>query len=93
MAFELIRRGSDDGRIYWIMNFPHYGEFVFYGTDVEAVELFQKTALREGPGLLRKADPKMKRDQELVQDEIANVALDRRAGIKDLPYLPHDGGF
>ncbi len=75
------------------MSFPHYGKFVFYGTENEAIEFFQKTSKREGAGLLRKADPKMKEDQELVQDEIANVALDRRAGIQDLPYLPHDGGF
>ena len=93
MTLELTKSSPSEWPVYWIMNFPNYGKMVFYGTELQAQELFTKTSVREGAGLLRKADPRMKEDQELVQEEIANVALDRRAGIKNLPHLPHENGF
>ena len=94
VAFELIKKDfPSDWPIYWIMTFPDYGKSVFYGTELQVQELFLKTSKREGAGLLRRADPRIKEDQELVQEEIANVALDRRAGIKNLPNLPHENGF
>jgi hypothetical protein len=100
MAFDLIRRPPDltkdlpkDWPIYWILYFPFYGKFVFYGTELEAEEIFLRYSKREGAGLLRKADSTVKKDLELVRAEIDAVLDDRRAGIKNLPYLPREAGF
>lgn len=93
MSFELVKRQNfSDEPIYWIMNFPAYRKFVFYGSEKEAVELFYKTSEREGAGLLRRADPTRREDQEIVQEEIQNVAMDRKHGV-NIPALPHTGGF
>ena len=79
---------------YWIINFPTYGTFVFYGTDIEAQELFTyKEKWENCPGVLRLADPSNKQDWELVNKEIDAVKEDKAAGIKGLPTLPKQDGF
>ena len=79
--------------IYWILHFPFYGKFVFFGTDIEATEIFQRYSRHEGAGLLRKANPNKPEDVALVREEIDNVLEDIKAGIHGLPYLPRGGGF
>jgi hypothetical protein len=77
---------------YWIVNFPYYGTFVFYGTDKEAQEMFsKKKSWEQGDGTMHRADPDNKRDKELVVKEITAVREDRAAGIKNLPFLPGRG--
>lgn len=92
--FDLIRRPQqEDLPIYWILHFPFYGKFVFYGTSGEADEIFLRYSKREGAGIMRKADPKMAEDLKLVRNEIDAVLEDRQAGVVGLPYLPREGGF
>lgn len=94
MVFDLVKFSAPKNwPIYWILHFPFYGKFVFYGTSDEAEEIFMRYNQREGGGLLRKADPKIKEDLDFVREEIDAVLEDRRAGIKNLPYLPREGGF
>jgi len=76
---------------YWIMSFPYYYTFVFYGTETEAKELFIHKCEWEGTGTMRKADPSNEQDSALVREEIINVRLDRDAGIPNLPFLPGRG--
>jgi len=90
MGLELVKRNAS---IYWILNFPFYGKFVFYGNPEEAEEIFMRYSKHEGAGVLRRADSKNKEDVLFVREEIDNVLEDRRAGIKNLPYLPREGGF
>lgn len=93
MSFELVRSFSKIRPIYWILFFPFYGKFVFYGTDLEAQEIFLRYSKHEGAGILRKADPAKQTDVLLVREEIDSVLEDRRAGVPNLPYLPREGGF
>lgn len=95
MIFLVMSRSEPDPKkypIYWIVDFPFYGKFVFYGTESQATEFFEKTSKREGRGNIRKANPKSREDQEMVQTEIQAVFEDIQAGI-ELPYYPHEGGF
>lgn len=79
---------------YWILTFPDYGSYVFYGTEKEAQEEYiRKTEWERQPGVLRRADPGIKKDWELVNQEINNVMEDRACGIKGLPFLPREDGF
>lgn len=77
---------------YWLMTFPFYGTFVYYGTDIEAQIFFEKRVIWEGGGSYRKANPFIKKDFELVNQEIDAVKEDRASGIK-IPTLPKSGGF
>jgi hypothetical protein len=88
---ELSLYTFDPEKMYWIMCFPYHYSFVFYGTVVEAQELFKHRCEFEGTGTLRRADPNNRQDSEMVRDEILNVRIDRQNGIKDLPYLPGRG--
>ena len=76
---------------YWIFSFPYHYTFVYYGTVVEARELFIHKCQWEGTGTMRLADPENKQDAEIVRDEIINVRLDREAGVPNLPFLPGKG--
>lgn len=79
---------------YWIVSFPYYPTFVFYGTETEATEMFKKKSeWEQGQGTMRRADPDKKPDVELVVKEIQAVREDKQAGIKDLPFLPSKGWF
>lgn len=79
---------------YWIISFPSYGTFVFYGTEEEAKIVFEKKSTWENSvGILRKADSKIKEDWQIVNKETEAVRQDKAAGIKDLPYLPNQDGF
>lgn len=88
---ELILFEQTPPKHYFILSFPYYYTFVFYGTEVEAKELFLHKCEWEGTGTMRKADPKIKQDADLVREEIVNVRIDRANGIKGLPYLPGKG--
>ena len=79
---------------YWIVSFPYYGIFVYYGTEKDANEMFKKKSdWEQGQGTMHRADPDKKSDKNLVCAEIQAVRDDRAAGIKDLPYLPSKGWF
>ncbi len=79
---------------YWIVCFPYYGTFVFYGTARDAQEMFdKKQAWENGEGTMHRADPDKSADKKKVCDEIQAVRDDRAAGIKDLPFLPSKGWF
>lgn len=79
---------------YWIVSFPYYGVFVYYGTATDAQAMFDKKQLWEqGTGTMRRADPDKKIDRDLVCSEIQAVRDDRAAGIKNLPFLPSKGWF
>ena len=74
---------------YYIIVFPFLGKVVFYGTEGEAMEVFEKKQKWEnGGGSIVKADPNNKEHVKLVVDEICAVREDRKAGIQNLPYLP-----
>lgn len=76
---------------YYILIFPMYGKFAFYGTRQEAYELFYKTQDREKEkGFILLADPENKQHRKIVSDEILAVRADRSAG-QDLPYYPARG--
>lgn len=77
---------------YWIINIPYYGEFVYYGTQLQAKEFYdQKCEWEHTKGTLIKADPENKSHRILVQKEIEAIWQDKQAGIKDLPLYPGKG--
>jgi hypothetical protein len=79
---------------YWIVCFPDYGTFVYYGAEKDAKEMFEKKQLWEsGEGTMHRADPDNKKDRAEVCKEIQAVRDDREAGIKNLPFLPSKGWF
>lgn len=77
---------------YWIINIPYYGEYVYYGTQVEAgIEFDKKCKWENTVGTMHKADPENKQDREKVMKELKAVWEDRQAGIKDLPFMSSKG--
>ena len=79
---------------YWIVCFPYYGVFVFYGSENEAREMLDKKSEWEKTrGTMRRADPDNKTDRSIVVQEIEAVRADRTAGVKNLPFLPSKGWF
>jgi hypothetical protein len=91
----LFKLPEDDPKPeYWIMEFPEYGKFVYFGTETEASVYFGKKLNWEGgKGSIKLADPQNKEDRKLVIAEIQAVREDRASGIRDLPFLPSKGWF
>ena len=84
---------TDNTPCYWIVSFPLYGKFVFYGTEYAVYDLLFKTEEREHEkGNVRRADPGLQEDKIMVMKEIIGVREDRERGIQ-VPYYPDDKGW
>lgn len=78
---------------YYILSFPLYGKFVFYGPEYEAYEILLKTEAREHErGKLRKANPDSMDDRKMVMAEILASREDRANGV-DVKFLPQEGWY